>query len=436
MKSSHAYLLPLALLMSACSAATVPAATLVPTLTRMTQTPSRVAPSATPSPAHTPSPTVTPEPTITPSPTAIALADPNRDQLSLDHYALEEVAGDFARPVFLTHAGDGSGRLFIVDQPGVIYVVRDGVRLETPYLDLTDRVTDDSNEQGLLGLAFSPSFAEDGRFYVYYTAEGGGANTIARFRADPLADVADANSEQVLLAVDDPYGNHNGGMLAFGPDGYLYAGLGDGGAAGDPQDNGQDLTSLLGKILRLDVAGDDLAVPVDNPFDAAVGRPEIWVYGLRNPWRFSFDRVTGDLYIGDVGQNIIEEVDYLPAGAAAGANLGWRVFEGSQPYDASGLDAVDPVPPILEYRHGADGCSITGGYVYRGGALADLNGIYFYGDYCSGLIWAAWSIEGEGAWVNQVFGDAGFPISSFAEDEVGELYVIDHGGVVYRLVSR
>lgn len=426
-------LLALPALLAACSLA-APTATPAPTIARVTATPA--APTAAPTDtlaAATEVATEAPAPTETSVPEAVAAGTPNPEALSLDRYALQEVVTDLDRPVFVTHAGDGSGRLFVVEQPGRIRVIRDGALLDTPYLDLTDRVTDSENEQGLLGLAFSPDFEESGRLYVYYTAEDEGKNTIARFQADPAADVADPDSEQILLAVDDPYGNHNGGMLAFGPDGYLYAGLGDGGAGGDPEDRAQDLDALLGKILRLDVSGPDLAIPPDNPFASGGGRPEIWIYGVRNPWRYSFDRLTGDLYIGDVGQNQYEEIDFLPNGQSRGVNLGWRVYEGNHDYDSTRHAGADPVGPILEYTH-SDGCSVTGGYVYRGSALPALNGVYFYADFCSTNIWVAWA-DG-GTWTSQLFGTAHFPIPSFGEDEAGELYVVDIEGILYRLVAR
>lgn len=427
----------LPILIAACSLAS-PTVTPVPPIARISPTPSDptappteteadVAAAVTEAVAATPSA----EPTATAAPVAVGTPDPGA--LSLDQYALQEVAKDLDRPVFVTHAGDGSGRLFVVEQPGRIRVIRDGQLLAEPYLDLTDRVTDSENEQGLLGLAFSPTFTQDGRLYVYYTAQDEGKDTVARFTADPQADTADRDSGTVLLAVDDPYGNHNGGMLAFGPDGYLYAGFGDGGSAGDPEDRAQDLDSLLGKILRLDVSGDAYTIPSDNPFANGGGRPEIWIYGVRNPWRYSFDRLTGDLYIGDVGQNQYEEIDYLPNGESRGRNLGWRVFEGLHEYDTTRHAGADPVPPILEYTH-SEGCSVTGGYVYRGSALPALNGVYFYADFCSTTIWAAWT-DGS-AWTSQTFGTAHFPVGSFGEDQAGELYLVDLDGVLYKLVGR
>ena len=429
----------LALVLAAC-APDAAQPTAAPTIARFTASPAATATTAATDTEVVEAPTETAEATAAPTltrvpPTDVPASTPDASQLSLGQYALQEVVSGLTRPVVLTYADDGTDRMFIVEQRGLIHVLRDGQLLDEPYLDLQDRVTDAENEQGLLGLAFSPDFAQSGRFYVYYTSEDAGKNTLSRFQADPAADVADPDSEQILRAVDDPYGNPNGGDILFGPDGYLYVGLGDGGAGGDPEDRAQNLDELLGKILRLDVSGDEIAIPPDNPFAQGGGRPEIWIYGVRNPWRFSFDRATGDLWIGDVGQNEIEEIDYLPAGQAGGRNLGWRAYEGSAEYADTSHPNEDPVFPVLEYHHD-QGCSVTGGYVYRGPALPALNGAYFYGDFCSGHVWAAWTKDGGATWENRLFGDAGISLSSFAQDRDGELYLIDHGGVIYKLVAR
>lgn len=429
----------LALVLAACAPEpTQPTA--APTIARVTASPIATTTTAPTDIEAVEAPTETAEATVTPTetpepPPSVSASTPDSSQLSMDQFALQEVVGGLTRPVVLAYAEDDADRMFVVEQRGLIWVLREGELLDEPYLDLQDRVTDAANEQGLLGLAFSPDFAQSGRLYVYYTSEDGGKNTISRFQADPAADVADPDSEQILLAVDDPYGNHNGGDILFGPDGYLYAGFGDGGAAGDPEDRAQNLDELLGKIVRLDVSGDEIAIPPDNPFAQGGGRPEIWIYGVRNPWRFSFDRATGDLWIGDVGQNEIEEVSYLPAGQAAGRNLGWRAYEGSERYTDTAYPNEDPVFPVLEYRH-SQGCSVTGGYVYRGQALPALTGAYFYGDFCSGNVWAAWTEDDGATWENRLFGNSGISISSFAQDRAGELYLIDHGGVIYKLVAR
>jgi glucose/arabinose dehydrogenase len=293
------------------------------------------------------------------------------------------VAGGFRRPVDIQHAGDD--RLFVVGQRGLIWIIESGQALADPFLDISDRVGTSASEQGLLGLAFHPDYASNGRFYVNYT-DASGDTVIARFQVGQDPNRADPDSEVVLMTIDQPFANHNGGGMAFGPDGLLYIATGDGGSAGDPRGNGQRLDTLLGKILRIDVnGGEPYAVPGDNPFAAGGGRAEIWAYGLRNPWRFSFDRLTGDLYIGDVGQGDWEEIDFLPAGSPGGANFGWNLREGLHAY--AGDLAPGMIEPVAEYGHAQGGCSVSGGVVVRSPSLADWQGVYLYGDYCSGLIW-------------------------------------------------
>jgi glucose/arabinose dehydrogenase len=351
-----------------------------------------------------------------------------------------EVATGLANPLYLTHANDGSGRLFVLEQAGMIYVIKDGQRLSTPFLDLTDIVSQDINrgysERGLLGLAFHPGFAENGQFFVNYTDRQRGATHIARYTvAADNPDAADPTGAEILFTIDQPYPNHNGGHMDFGPDGYLYVSLGDGGAAGDPLGAGQNLATLLGKIIRIDVDGDaPYGIPEDNPFVSNSNvMPEIWAYGVRNPWRFSFDRATGDLYMGDVGQNVWEEINFQPADSAGGENYGWNVFEASYPY-ATGTPPENMVYPIAEYRHEGGSCSVTGGYVYRGEAIADLQGAYLFGDFCSGQMWATYR-DLSGAWQTNRFLNLGFSLSSFGEDEAGELYIVDYaGGRVLRMV--
>ncbi|HEU5169938.1 MAG TPA: PQQ-dependent sugar dehydrogenase [Gemmatimonadales bacterium] len=352
--------------------------------------------------------------------------------------ALEPVATGLQFPVDLT-SPPGDDRLFVVEKGGRIRIVRDGTILPAAFLDLSGQVSTGS-EQGLLGLAFDPAYATNGRFVLNYTDPNGDTRISAlRVSADP--DLADAASEQVLLAVDQPFSNHNGGQVAFGPDGYLYVALGDGGDGGDPFGNGQSLATLLGKLLRIDLSATPYAIPADNPFAAAAGpatRGEIWAYGLRNPWRFSFDRLTGDLYIGDVGQNRYEEIDVSPAGAGAGrgANYGWNLLEGLHCYPSGdGCDRTGLVPPVLEYDHG-NGCSVTGGYVYRGAALPALQGTYFYSDFCSGWI-RSFRFANGGATDLQQWDDldpAG-QVTSFGQDARGELYVLTAAGTVYRIVE-
>ncbi len=341
-------------------------------------------------------------------------------------------------PLLVTNAGDGSGRLFVVEQPGRIRIVEDGRLVDRPFLDISRRITS-GGEQGLLGLAFHPRFgAGDDRLFVNYT-DGAGNTVVSSFRmGGPGAAAAEPDSEVVLLRIEQPYANHNGGALAFGSDGLLYIATGDGGSGGDPLDSGQRLDTLLGKILRIDVDRADgrlaYAIPPDNPFaGGAEARPEIWAYGLRNPWRISFDRATGDLWIGDVGQGSWEEVDRLGP-ATGGANLGWNRMEGRHCYDGRDCDPTAFVSPITEYSH-AEGCSITGGYVYRGTQWPALAGTYLFADYCSGSIWGIASAAEEFVSPTSLLA-SGRNAVSFGEDEAGELYLADiSGGGIYRVTG-
>ncbi|MGE0553359.1 MAG: sorbosone dehydrogenase family protein [Gemmatimonadales bacterium] len=353
---------------------------------------------------------------------------------------LATVASGLDTPVFLT-APPGDDRLFVVEKRGRIRIIDDGTVRPTPFLDLTALVSN-GGEQGLLGLAFHPDYATNGVFVVDYT-DGAGNTRVASYRVstqDP--DRADPGSGHVLLAVAQPYSNHNGGMLAFGPeDGHLYVALGDGGSAGDPQSNGQDRNTLLGSLVRLavDAAGQG-SIPADNPFVGQAGaRAEIWSYGLRNPWRFSFDRANGDLYIGDVGQGQREEIDVSRAadGAGRGLNFGWNVMEGGNCYSpSSGCDRSGLTLPVLEYGHGP-ACSVTGGYVYRGAAVASLRGTYFYADYCAGWV-RSFRLESGQAAEQREWTDlsSGGRITSFGEDAAGELYLLTENGRVSRIVPR
>lgn len=338
----------------------------------------------------------------------------------------------FDRPVALVFPEDGARRGFVVEQAGRILFLNDGEDAGT-FLDIRDRVNDRGDEEGLLGLAFDPDFDSNGLFYVYYTASGPRRSVISRFSAGPGYDTADPGSETLILEVEQPYANHNGGQIVFGPDGFLYVGLGDGGSAGDPKGHGQNAGTLLGTILRLDVSSPDAAggyaIPADNPFVGVEGaRSEIWAYGLRNPWRFSFDRETGDLWAADVGQNKLEEVDLI----MPGRNYGWNIMEGDECYSRS-CDTRGLELPITVYGRD-DGCSITGGYVYRGNRLPSLYGAYVYGDYCSGKIWA---LRYDGSRVTESIqvADAKLRISSFAEDTDGELYILDLDGEIYRFAE-
>ncbi len=347
------------------------------------------------------------------------------------------VASGFDRPTHLTHAGDGTDRLFVVEKPGTVRILQDGALLATPFLDLTARVLSSGAEQGLLSVAFPPGQGTPNHFYVNYTSIPDGDSVVSRLAVSPEdANRADPGSEEVILTIEQPFANHNGGQLAFGPDGYLYIGTGDGGSGGDPLVNAQNGNTLLGKILRIDVesAPPDApyAVPATNPFADTVGfRPEIWALGLRNPWRFSFDRATGDLYIADVGQSTREEVNHQPS-AGGGENYGWNVMEGSTCFQAETCDAQGLTLPVAEY--GRDlGVSITGGHVYRGPGRTAWQGLYFYGDFGSGRIWA---LQRSGdAWVNTLVRDTDLSISSFGEDEAGRLYVVDYRGAVYLLAG-
>jgi glucose/arabinose dehydrogenase len=374
-------------------------------------------------PTETPTSTPTPTPTPTPE-TVTTLPDPSG-------YSWQEVTGGLDRPTGLVNAGDGSGRLFIFEQPGRIIVLKDGAILPTPFLDLTEKV-DCCGERGLLGLVFHPNYRENGFFYVDYTERTGNQNftVIARFSVstnDP--NQADPGSELPMLRIEQPFLNHKGGQLQFGPDGHLYIGMGDGGSAGDPLDNGQSLQTLLGKILRIDVDNNEpYAVPADNPFINGGGLWEIWAYGLRNPWRFSFDKRNGDLYIADVGQDAWEEIDYLPAGSPGGVNFGWSYFEGAHPYRGSPPSGMALVAPVVEYGHDF-GNAVIGGYVYRGVNLPDWQGVYLYGDYGSGRVWGLLHL-GDGSWQNAEMFETDRRISSFGVDENGEIYLVDGGGSI------
>lgn len=350
---------------------------------------------------------------------------------------LSPVADALQDPILVTHAGDGSGRLFVVEQSGRILIIEDGQVLATPFLDISAAVQD-GGERGLLGLAFHPTYAQNGRFYVNYTARENGDLTtrVSRFQVSANPDVANPASESVLLRVTQPDSNHNGGHLAFGPDDYLYIAMGDGGGSNDTFRTAQDLGSLLGSLLRIDVdGGTPYAIPSDNPLLAVDGaRGEIWAYGLRNPWRYSFDRLTGDLWIGDVGQVSREEVDLQLVGDGGGQNYGWPCREGTIANPGAPTDVDCPAPleePVMDYPRG-EGRSITGGYRYRG-SIPGLRGVYVFGDFISGRIWFA--TPDNGRWERTLWQDTALLISSFGEDQAGELYVVDHGGEVYRLES-
>jgi glucose/arabinose dehydrogenase len=401
-------LLFLILPLVACSGSSTPPPT---TSTAVPASETSAAPTAIPATA---APTQLPA-TSTPSKTS-GFPDPNA-------FTWQQIASGLERPVDLQD--DGSGRLFIIEKTGRIRILENGQLLPTPFLDITDRVNASGNEMGLLGLAFHPNYSQNGYFFVNYNGTGR-ATFISRFQGSGAS--ADPNSETNLLKIEQPFANHKGGTLHFGPDGYLYAGLGDGGSGGDPFGNAQNLDVLLGKILRIDVdSAEPYAIPPDNPFGN-----EILYYGLRNPWRISFDRLTGDLYIADVGQNTWEEIDFVPAGSPGGLNFGWDYYEGNHDYEPQGpIDNY--VPPVAEYNHSEGGCSVTGGYVYRG-SMSEWNGIYLYGDYCTGYIWGL--IQVDGGWQTKLLFQVNARITSFGQDRGGEIYLLSDGGEVYKFVRK
>jgi len=359
-----------------------------------------------------------------------------RDSIpAVDTLEFETVVDGLTRPLYLTHAGDGSGRLFILEQGGLIKVWNG--EETTIFMDISGLVSQEAlgtgyTERGLLGLAFHPDYAENGTFFVNYTDTAGVTN-IARYQVSDNPDVADTGTAEIIFTENQPYANHNGGHMAFDADGYLYIALGDGGSAGDPLNAGQNPNMLLGTIMRLDVDAEiGYAIPEDNPFVGSdEGADEVWSYGWRNPWRFSFDRVTDDMYIGDVGQAQWEELNFESADSAGGLNYGWNLFEASTVY-AGGGDPAVMVQPFAEYNHNS-GCSVTGGYVYRGEALPDWEGVYFYSDYCTGVMWTAYRTDAE-TWVSDILTDTDYQVSSFGEDESGEMYVVHYGGSVLKIV--
>lgn len=346
-------------------------------------------------------------------------------------------AQGLSSPVNLIPAPDQSGGLFVLEQAGTIRVIQDGQVLPEPFLDIRDRVGSQANEQGLLGLAFHPRFLENGQFFLNYTDRDGNT-VIARFLVDDPVNTlqADPASEQRLLYILQPFGNHNGGQIEFGPDGFLYIGMGDGGSAGDPEDNAQNPQTLLGKLLRIDVdRGQPYAIPADNPYvDGVAGLPEIYLSGVRNPWKFSFDPANGDLYIADVGQNQWEEINYLAAGTATGADLGWDYREGPFPYEDEPPAGLQLVDPVAWYDH-SQGCSVTGGVVVRGEVLPEFQGVYLYADYCTGRVWGLLKLA-DGSFQNaQLFQVQGQSVA-FAAGPQGQVYLLDRGGFVYELVPR
>ncbi len=406
-------------------------ATLAPTTTSAPVLPSAISSPTALAGAPSQAVTVLPSPTF---PAATPTAASVTRLPDAQAYLWRVVGQGFERPLDLVDPfGDGSA-LLVVEQGGRIRWLVDGQPGPTPFLDLSRKVSTGGSEQGLLGIALHPDYANNRLLYVNYTDRRGNT-VIAQFRAAADGRTADAQSEQVLLRVDQPYANHNGGGLAFGPDGFLYLGLGDGGAGGDPQGNAQNPRSLLGKLLRLAVDGQGgYAIPADNPFAGGGGQPEIWALGLRNPWRFSFDRWTGDLYIADVGQNQWEEVNFLPANAPGGVNFGWDFREGQHPYEGKAPEGLQLTDPIWEYGHD-QGCSVTGGFVYRGVALPEWRGVYLAADYCRGTVWGL--LPGADGWQAAALFDLNENISAFGQDAAGELYALGHqSGQIFRLERR
>lgn len=412
---------------------------------QMTSVPTPVAPTAT---SQAVPPTVAPAPeaaetssvatAVAPGETTPAVAETTVAGQGSFTLEVQPVVTDLDRPVHVTHAGDGSGRLFVVEKAGTIRIVADNATRPQPFLDITTLVGSSGSEQGLLSVAFHPDYGSSGRFFVNYTDKNGDT-VIAGYQVSSEPDVADPASGVTLLTIEQPYPNHNGGQVAFGSDGLLYIGMGDGGSGGDPQGNGQDKSALLGKMLRIDVNAQGeqpYGIPADNPYvQDADARPEIWAIGLRNPWRFSFDRETGDLFIADVGQGEYEEIHFQPATAGSGKNFGWNTMEGTHCFsprsecDQQGLEL-----PVAEYDH-SQGCSVTGGIRYRGAAVPAFGSTYFYGDFCSGRIWGL-NEEAGGAWRSTELLESGRSISSFGEDEAGEIYLTDlSDGGLYRLVA-
>jgi glucose/arabinose dehydrogenase len=387
--------------------------------------------------------TATAEEATSPEPTPTEAAEPEIPLAELS-LTLEEFASGLDQPIGMAVPGDGSGRIFILEKAGRIRIIENGQVLERPFLDISDQVGSEEPERGLLGLAFHPNYAENHAFYVNYTNLDGNT-VISRFHVrndDPTLAVPE--SETRILSLEQPAANHNGGHLLFGPDGYLYIGMGDGGASGDRFGNAQNTQTLLGAMLRIAPStGGGAAneppygIPEDNPFVEVPGvLSELWAIGLRNPWRYSFDAQTGELYIADVGQNQYEEINVQPADSPGGENYGWPILEGFQCYESENCSTEGLTPPIAEYSHEGGNCSVTGGYVYRGQQYPAMEGVYFYADYCSGNIWGLRRTE-EGVETRLLIEQSGALVSSFGQDEDLELYLLDmQGGTVYHLTAE
>ncbi len=370
------------------------------------------------------------------------------------------VADGYKKPVFVTSYPNDSKLLYVVEQAGLIRIIKNGKKLNRPFFDINKKVVNPNrpgDERGLLGFAFHPNHINNGKFYINYM-DNNGFTIVSEFMVNSQLR-ANHKSERVILKLEQPYRNHNGGDIQFGPDGYLYISIGDGGKAGDPLNSGQDLNSIFGKIIRIDVNESPYAIPKSNPFYGQKDkRGEIWAWGLRNVWRFSFDKQTGDKYYGDVGQNKWEEVNFEPVTSAGGINFGWRIMEANHCYDpAENCQTKGLTKPIVEYPNDAnymvilgggsqtdaEGCSVTGGYVYRGTYIKSMQGVYIFGDYCSGNIWTLKVVNGKALnFKNRTeeinLGDGEFTtyISSFGQDSDGELYIVDYNGGVYKLIEK
>jgi glucose/arabinose dehydrogenase len=346
---------------------------------------------------------------------------------------LEQIGGSFSSPVYVT-SPSGDGRLFVVEQSGRIRVIKNGATQSEPFLDIRSRVSS-GGERGLLSMAFHPNYRMNGYFFVDFT-DSNGDTRVERFKVSANPDIADPQSAKLILAIDQPFSNHNGGLVMFGPDGMLYVGMGDGGSGGDPHRNGQSTQVLLGKLLRLDVdKGDPYAIPPDNPYaNGSGGRPEIWAIGLRNPWRYAFDAPSGLLYIADVGQNELEEIDVISA-TRAGVNYGWSIMEADQCYNSSSCNKDGLELPKLTYKHLGSACSVTGGFVYRGTKIPSLAGHYFYSDYCAGGLRSFKYEDGSATKQTEWKIDNIGHVVSFGVDSSGEMYIISEGGKIYRLAG-
>lgn len=374
--------------------------------------------------------------------TILLLSLLNLNAQTLPDLDFEVFETGFTNPVSIANAGDD--RLFVVERAGIIKVIDNGNT--STFLNITNLVDDGQSEQGLLGLTFHPNYTTNGYFYVHYnnntsTGSTGKQTCISRFSVDPSdANQADVNSELVILTIDQPYWNHNGGCIDFGPDGYLYIGMGDGGSSGDPQNYAQNNLSLLGKMLRIDVDnGTTYSIPSSNPFVGVNGyAEEIWATGLRNPWRFSFDKQTGDMWIGDVGQNAWEEIDFQPANSTGGENYGWRCYEGFAPFNSSGCNSsyTDPVH-VYENNGWPNDCSVTGGYVYRGSLFPNFVGHYVFTDFCTGKFFTIYDNLGGMGWTTTTQEDTQYGVSTFGEGNDGELYFADmYSGIIYHIIDN